>query len=166
MSIRIYTDGSAVKNVASPNTPAGWGFVVIEGSVGEQHDGGTFLAEAYGKVQTKNTHPEFIGADVGSNNTAELSAIYFALKYIEEHGFGEVFIYSDSQYALGVVFGNWSASKNIQLVANCRRLYDLLELRGILIHHEHIRAHSGFRWNERADKLAYAAAYEELPPEL
>ena len=38
MSVTIYTDGSAVNNVASPDTPAGWGLVVVEGDVGNNHD--------------------------------------------------------------------------------------------------------------------------------
>ena len=71
MSVTIYTDGSAVNNVASPDTPAGWGLVVVEGDVGSNHDGGQVLLEDFGPVVTDRTKPEFIGADVGSNNTAE-----------------------------------------------------------------------------------------------
>lgn len=164
MSVTIYTDGSAVNNVASPDTPAGWGLVVVEGDVGSNHDGGQVTYEDFGPVVTDRTKPEFIGADVGSNNTAELSAIYFALRFAK--GMGDVTIYTDSQYAMNIVFGNWSANKNLGLVKKCRQLKDELDMGGITITAKHIRAHRGFRWNERADKLAYAAAYRIAPPPL
>ena len=167
MSVTIYTDGSAVNNVASPDTPAGWGLVVIEGDVGNNHDGGQVLLEDFGAVVTDQTKPEYIGADVGSNNTAELSGIYFAMLKVKGlSNISDVTIYTDSQYAMNIVFGNWSANKNLGLVKKCRQLKDELDMAGITITAKHIRAHRGFRWNERADKLAYAAAYRIAAPPL
>jgi len=162
----IYTDGSAVNNVASPDTPAGWGFVLVEGDVGKNHDEGFPEYEDFGPVVTDQTKPEYIGADVGSNNTAELSAIYFAMRFVASGDYSDVTIYTDSQYAMNIVFGNWSANKNLGLVKKCRQLKDELDMAGITITAKHIRAHRGFRWNERADKLAYAAAYRIAPPPL
>jgi len=163
MKYTIYTDGSAIKNVSSPTTPAGWGYLVIEGEVGAAHNGGTTIEEDYGKVVTDRSHPLYRGAEVGSNNTAELSAIYWALDWISRSVATEVDLYSDSKYALGVVFGNWKAKKNIELVSKCRQLANLLEMRFVKVEAQHIKAHTGFRWNERADVLAYAAARRTLP---
>ena len=90
---------------------------------------------------TDRTKPEFIGADVGSNNTAELSAIYYAM--IKAKGLSnttDVTIYTDSQYAMNIVFGNWSANKNLGLVKKCRQLKDELDMAGITITAKHIRA--------------------------
>ena len=82
MKYTIYTDGSAIKYVSLPTTPAGWGYLVIEGEVGAAHNGGTTIEENYGQVVTDRSSPLHVGAEVGSNNTAELSAIYWALDWI------------------------------------------------------------------------------------
>ena len=58
-------------------TPAGWGFCyVLEGV---WHD-------AYGPVPTDPTHRLFVGAQVGSNNTGELTAILEALLHSIQAG--------------------------------------------------------------------------------
>lgn len=163
MKYTIYTDGSAIKNVSLPTTPAGWGYLVIEGEVGAAHNGGTTIEENYGQVVTDSSSPLHRGAEVGSNNTAELSAIYWALDWIRSSDATEVDLYSDSKYALGVVFGSWKASKNVELVSKCRQLAVLLEANSVKVNAQHIKAHTGFRWNERADALAYAAARRTLP---
>ena len=72
--------------------------------------------------------------------------------------YGEVTIYSDSQYALNVVLGDWNASKNRKLVAQCKGLLTKVREAGTTVNSAHIKAHSGFLWNERADQLAYDGA--------
>ena len=52
---------------------------------------------------TDPRHPLWIGAEVGSNNTAELSAMYHALDYISTMSLEDVTIYTDSMYAMNLV---------------------------------------------------------------
>jgi ribonuclease HI len=156
MSLKIYTDGSAIGNVnVTKDTPAGWGFVVVYG--GDSHDSGENITEKFGRVVTDRNHPLFYGAEVGSNNTGELTAIYEALEWCLEKKPSEVTVYSDSQYALNVVFGSWTASKNKLLVSNCKALATKVSVQ-TKVNYEHIKAHAGHKWNERADELAYEAA--------
>ena len=151
MSYNIYTDGSAPINVSSPSNPAGWGFAVVQGDTGSKHSNGKLIEQMYGKVITDRNHFKYIGAEVGSNNTAELSAIYWALSYVEEQNLEGVTIYTDSMYALNLIFGNWKPKSNLTLVKNTKSLADTL---GDKVTAKHIRAHSGLKWNELADELA------------
>jgi len=114
-------------------------------------------------VITDETSNDFIGAEVGSNNTAELSAIAAALNWLlRQGGSSSVVIRADSQYALNIANGQWRAKKNRDLSSHVRSLWDevssLRELSG-----EHIRAHRGHRWNERADHLAFRAMSRQEP---
>lgn len=73
----MYTDGACKGNinVASSNCPAGSGVVVLA----KNND---LLDELYAPVELNRTSPYFQGATVKSNNTAELSAIGEALRYL------------------------------------------------------------------------------------
>jgi len=176
MEYTIYTDGSAFGmndgKGATKETPAGWGLVVVKGpnGTGPNHDEGTVVEEQSGRVITDSNHPLWIGAEIGSNNTGELSAIYYALEWALHNNRltttevtmtnksaskyeGKVTIYSDSNYALNMVFGNWKPSTNKKLIQEIRSFADYVS-RFITIEHSHIRAHSGFKWNEVADRLA------------
>lgn len=157
MEYTIYTDGSAFGmndgDGATKETPAGWGFVVIQGPTGLNHDDGEEYHSAYGRVITNGGHPLNIGAEIGSNNTGELSAIYHALEWIKSSDATRVTIYSDSNYALNMVFGNWRPSTNKKLIDTISGLA-LLVANTVDIKNAHIRAHSGFKWNEVADRLA------------
>ena len=168
MEYTIYTDGSAFGmndgKGATKNTPAGWGLVVVKGpnGTGPNHDEGTVVEEQSGRVITDPNHPLWIGAEIGSNNTGELTAIYWALEWALHHadvpaseyeGNVIVTIYSDSNYALNMVFGSWKPSTNKKLIQEIRSFADYVS-RYITIEHSHIRAHSGFKWNEVADRLA------------
>tara|TARA_B100000214_G_scaffold86532_1_gene59341 strand:- start:3270 stop:3800 length:531 start_codon:yes stop_codon:yes gene_type:complete len=164
--IHIYVDGSCEENRnVTAETPAGWGFAVVEGDTGLGRGRGDIVYEASGIVITNSNLSEFIGAEVGSNNTAELSAIAQALRWILESGDCEcVVIRADSQYALNIAAGEWRAKKNRALAQRVQKLWNevstICELRG-----EHVRAHRGHRWNERADHLAFRAmsGEEALP---
>ena len=73
-------------------------------------------------------------------------------------------IRGDSQYALNIGSGTWKAKANKELALNVQKLWkEVSSLRGLS--HEHVRAHRGHRWNERADHLAFRAMQgkEELP---
>ena len=62
-------------------TPAGWGVVVIIGSNDLGRGNGEIFHEFNGRVITNPDESKFIGAEVGSNNTAELTAFAEALRW-------------------------------------------------------------------------------------
>lgn len=151
--IGIYVDGSAPINVASPTNPAGWGIVVVKDPV--NHEGGTLLMARMGPVVTDTQAGDFIGAEVGSNNTGELSAIYYALDIMDElHEDDEITIYGDSQYAGNMANGSWKPKENKELVTNIRRLWQFQQEQSFIFNWAHVRAHVGHKWNELADRYA------------
>lgn len=117
----IYTDGSM------QNSLCGFGVVIIT-SEGDK-------LVAYGRV------PENLGV---TNNVAELYAIYVALSLVQ----GDVVLYSDSTYAIGVLTG-WKANVNIALIQGIK-----LHIEGRSIKLTHVSAHVGIQYNEEVDKLA------------
>ena len=127
---------------------------------------GEITIEKSGKVITENKSKEFVGAEVGSNNTAELTAIAEALRWLLTEGGGdEAIIRADSQYAGNLASGAWKAKANRALVAHVQELWSAVSgLRPLSW--EHVRAHRGHRWNERADHLALRKAQNEPPAPL
>jgi len=156
--LHIYVDGSCEENRnVTADTPAGWGFCVVSGDTGLGRGRGHIRHEVCGPVVTRSGSEGYLGAEIGSNNTAELSAIAQATRWLLESGEEqEVVIRSDSQYALNIASGEWRAKKNKALAKRTQELWNevssLRKLSG-----EHIRAHRGHRWNERADHLAFRA---------
>jgi ribonuclease HI len=124
------------------------------------------MHEFNGRVITDFESTEFIGAEVGSNNTAELTAFAEALRWaLTEGSGGKIIIKTDSQYAGNQATGAWKAKANRELVAHVQSLgNEVSELRELSW--EHVKAHSGHRWNERADHLAIRAANDEVPLSL
>ena len=90
---------------------------------------------------------------MGTNNVGELDAIGLALDLMEEAGVDEgktVVIYSDSNYARGVLTLGWKAKANRPLILELRErlaLWAALEIRWV-------PGHEGVDGNERADALA------------
>ena len=162
--VHIYVDGSCAENRdVGPETKAGWGLCVISGDSSSGNGKGELLAEMNGAVVTSHEEEGFLGAEVGSNNTAELSGVAHALKWLlSQHEFDSAIIRCDSKYALNIAAGLWKAKANVELSRRVRLLWEevssFISLRG-----EHVQAHSGHRWNERADHLAYRAVIEEVP---
>ena len=122
----VYADGACSGNPG----PAGSGVVILrEGKRIERYE---YLGEA-------------------TNNIAELTAI---LRALDELAADErATIYTDSEYAIGVVMKNWKAKANAELVA---------EVKSALSGHPrvdfvHVRGHAGIELNELADKLARRA---------
>ena len=126
-TIVVYPDGGA-----SPNPgPAGSGVIMMYG----QH-----TLEIW----------EYLGRS--TNNVAELTAILRALENIKNKNM-PIVIYSDSNYAIGVLTGNMRATKNRELIAQiqaemakCPRL-QLLK----------VKAHVGIQYNEHVDRLCALA---------
>ena len=63
---------------------------------------------------------------------------------------------------MNVGSGKWKAKANKELVRTVRNLWDEVSS-AIEIYTEHVRAHEGHRWNERADHLAFRAMKGESP---
>ena len=160
----IYVDGPCQDNRnVTAETPAGWGVVVVVGDNQRGSSSGEVITELSGLVITDSTMELFLGAEVGSNNTAELSGIAHALRWIlVDGGVVQAIIRADSQYALQIAQQNWKAKANIPLVKIVQALWEEVssqcQLTGTWV-----RAHRGHKWNERADHLAYRAMQGEQP---
>ena len=117
-TLLIYTDGCCIgnHNVQEVVQPAGWGFVVVSGGDGIGDEDATSLDERFGPIVLEASSPEYLGARVTSNNTAELSAIGQALKYVLDKyassEFPHVVIRYDSEYAAKSVLGIWNGNRN------------------------------------------------------
>ena len=160
--LHIYVDGSCSENRnVTATTEAGWGFCVIEGDSGTGNGKGVLFDEMYGEVVTNPEAEDFLGAEVGSNNTAELSAIGHAMRWLLAEGDSRaVVLRGDSEYALNIASGQWRAKANKELAQSVRALWSEVESLSSLTP-EHVRAHRGHRWNERADHLAFRAMQGE-----
>ena len=149
--INIYVDGSCPgnQNVRVTTCKAGWGVVILDADK---------TVEMFGPVICDARERGFLGAEVGSNNTGELSAVCEALIYVRDFLMGsDVCIHHDSTYAVNVITGEMKAKKNKALVEKGASL--LLEARGSCdVRFEHVKAHSGHKWNDLADSLAKRGA--------
>jgi ribonuclease HI len=126
-AVIAYADGACSGNPG----PAGVGVVVIDGKM--RRELSRFLGE-------------------GTNNIAELTAIELALETIEARD-RPVRVYTDSQYAIGVLTKGWKAKANQELVARVRKRVAMFK--DLALHY--VRGHSGIPLNERADELAVQA---------
>ena len=136
--IIIYTDGACKGNPG----PGGWGAVIIENNI---------ETELYGKKE--NT----------TNNIMEMTA---AIKALELFNIKKnIILYTDSNYLkLGITNwidgwkkNNWINSKKEKVKNKCYWIIldQLNDLHNI--EWKWVKAHSGDKYNERADKLATAA---------
>ena len=160
----LYVDGSCLGNQnVDAETPASWGLVVVVGDSGLGKGSGELHHEEAGPVITSPDGEGFIGAEVGSNNTAELSGFAAALRWLlVEGGDDEAIIRADSTYAGNLASGRWKAKANRELVAHVQALWtEVSEIRPLSW--SHVKAHRGHRWNERADHLASRHANGEEP---
>jgi ribonuclease HI len=163
----IYVDGSCVGNQnVDADTPASWGMVVVVGDSGLGKGSGELHFETAGPVVTDAASEGYIGAEVGSNNTAELSGFAAALRWLlVEGGDAPAVIRADSTYAGNLACGAWKAKANRELVAHVQSLWrEVQALRPL--EWSHVKAHRGHRWNERADHLASRHAVNEAPTPL
>ncbi|MBT4060027.1 MAG: hypothetical protein HOE69_06960 [Euryarchaeota archaeon] len=162
--LTIYVDGSCQDNQnVTAKTPAAWGVVVVVGDNQRGMGTGAVQTEVSGLVVTDSEADGFLGAEVGSNNTAELSAIAHALRWLlEEAGDSDAIIRGDSQYALEIAQENWKAKANVELASRVQALWREVSKYRVLTG-VWVRAHRGHRWNERADHLAFRAMQGENP---
>jgi ribonuclease HI len=162
--ISIYVDGSCLENQnVDQNTPAAWGLVVVSGDNGLGKGNGEIVEELFGNVVTSPSDKKYLGAAVGSNNTAELSGFAEALRWLLIEGSDiPAVIRTDSLYAGNLATGKWKPKANKKLVESLQKLW--IEVSSIRdVEWEHVKAHRGHRWNERADHLALRCAQGTSP---
>jgi ribonuclease HI len=121
-----YADGACTGNPG----PAGLGVMIVDG-------------------KRRIELSEYLGE--GTNNIAELTAILRAVGEIPADV--AMTVYTDSQYAIGVLQKGWKAKANQTLVADVKRaLADRKKTKLV-----YVPGHSGVSGNERADELAREA---------
>lgn len=88
-----------------------------------------------------------------TNNIAELTAILRALQLVKRKDL-PIVIYTDSQYAIGVLTGAYRVKKNRELIEEIRaRLRSFAKVRLAKV-----KGHVGIPGNEQVDRLAKEAA--------
>ena len=133
-TIRCFTDGSCVGNPG----PCGTGVFI-----------------QLGEKEIK--HYRYLGE--GTNNKAELSAVYDALELLEKESVSPdspVVVCTDSQYVVGILTKNWKAKANRELVLKLRVL--VKKWSDITI--RWVAGHADIPENEEADRLANLAIEE------
>jgi len=131
-ALEVWTDGACSGNPG----PMGIGVVVIDGT-------------------RRREVGEYLG--IGTNNIAELTAIERGLELAEEVTGGDaqrrIRVYSDSNYAIGLLSQGWKAKANQELVARIRqRLREVPKVEFVKV-----AGHAGVPENERCDQLAREA---------
>jgi len=121
-----YADGACTGNPG----PAGLGVMIIDGSR---------------RIELS----EYLGE--GTNNIAELTAILRACNEVPASV--PLTVYTDSQYAIGVLQKGWKAKANQTLVADVKRALSERKKTKLV----YVPGHSGVSGNERADELAREA---------
>ena len=132
--MNVFTDGSCLDN-GRKNPRAGWAAVFPD-----RPD-----LDCSGKVEGLQT-----------NNRAEMTAIIKALEVSE----GPIRVFTDSEFVIKIVTGQWKARINLDLV---ERLGELVKKREV--GWTHVRAHTkrddwASKWNSEADLRAKACARE------
>ena len=155
--IRLYTDGSCPENskVNQQNSPAGWGIAIYRKLENER----TLTTGLFGPVETKHNAQHFLGAELGCNNTGELTAICEGLKWLLEHEETNkpAAFYYDSKYAAKITTGEYNAESNKYLAAKTRILLQQVKAKRE-VRLEHIKGHSNDEGNDAADELANKGA--------
>lgn len=147
--LHVFTDGSGGDECS------GWGSTILGMS--------DVPVDINGVVITRADQPDYVGARIHSNNTAEISGVINALKTIrhwEGHGATRITIHTDSLITLrGATGGRIDSHK--QMFAILKDTIDLME-GTYLIEWKHVYGHSGNTWNFRADRLADKAIENHL----
>jgi ribonuclease HI len=142
-TLTIYCDGACKNNPGK----AGSGLAIYEGK--------TKPTLLYGEYEAR-----------GTNNTAELNALYKAMLIASESKLSKVTIYSDSKYSIDSIT-NWAYGwkrkgwikksgeiKNLEIIKIAHQLYENIKNR---VDIKHVKGHSGVEGNELADRMAVHA---------
>ena len=111
-------------------------------------------------MQEDSLKPDYIGAPAPTNNTGEMSAMYYALQRTLQRprASGREEIHSDSLYAIHMATGKWMPQRkhrNAPMIADLRRMWRRVQVsrpREVTLHH--VRSHTKVPGNELADWLA------------
>ncbi len=137
--MNIYTDGSCFPNPG----PGAWAFVIMGDEVPLHKETG-FHRET-------------------TNNRMEIMAILRAMEYGLKSECRTFSIFSDSQYAIGFVTGQFSKiKKNIDLLAETSRLNEMAITLEAQIEFQWVKGHNGDPGNEAADYYANLALSKKL----
>lgn len=103
-------------------------------------------------IYVAGSQPQLIAENigVGTNNVAELRAIWRALQAFPDVG-RKMMVRTDSEYSIGSLTLDWHPTANVELIRSIR---EDLSLRNGNIRFDHVDGHSGVEGNEIADKLA------------
>lgn len=124
--------------------------IYTDGAYSRQHDEGAF---AYVILNSENTVVERKAYKITkeTNNRAELKAIIAAFNRLPDDA-DEVDIYSDSQYALNTLSGQWQQKSNEDLFKVWRKVR--AEHKNIKhITYNWVKGHNGNVYNEICDQL-------------
>ncbi len=125
--IKIYTDGASSGNPGF----SGIGILFIYG-------------------EKRKEISKYIGP--ATSNIAELTAIKVALQELKRHDL-PVRVFSDSNYAIGVLTKGWKPQKNKSLISDIKTLIERFSDLSFI----KVKGHSGIKENEVADFLATSA---------
>eukprot|EP00438_Fugacium_kawagutii_P009511 Skav209387 [mRNA] locus=scaffold3334:137441:141157:+ [translate_table: standard] len=162
----LFTDGSG--GDPARHTIAGWGVGVF--SVRRPRSDLPWLAALYGPVITAPYDPLWLGARKSSNNTAEVTAIGEACRWLlalheqlpPNHP-RKAIIFFDSHYAYGVSTRLTKATDNMDLVDKVASL--VVQVRQFFtLTFEHVKGHTGIYGNEVADRLADRGSQGRVSP--
>jgi ribonuclease HI len=128
--IKIYTDGA----YSPSRNVGGWAFVITEKD-----------EKIFSNLDTvKDT----------TNNRMEILACFKALEWLKENNKKEAIIISDSMYVIGTMTKNWKKNKNVDLWVKMFNIIGQFEITW-----QHVKGHSGDKWNEYCDMLAVHASH-------
>ena len=82
----VYTDGAYDQAKEGGVQKAGFGVVVVRGGDGENDADAKEVFRGWGQVKTDSASQAFLGAVEHTNNTAELTAIAEAMRWLLEGG--------------------------------------------------------------------------------
>jgi ribonuclease HI len=123
--IEVYTDGA----YSSSRNVGGWAFVITENN--------------------DKIHSSFGDVSDTTNNRMEIIACLNAMLWLQEQNKTEATIFTDSMYVIGTMTKNWKKKKNVDLWI---KMFDVVGK--LNINWQHIKGHSGNKWNEYCDMLA------------
>ncbi|CAE8616179.1 unnamed protein product, partial [Polarella glacialis] len=151
----MYTDGSG----GDGSGVAGWGAVAYQ-TMPKRPTAPDYVL--YGPVVTQRWDPVFLGAERGTNNTGELTAIGEACLWLIEHederfgAQGELvpaWIHYDSEYACDLAARRSTPTSNMELAERIAQLVEQVRARRPL-RFKHVKGHSNDVGNDAADKYA------------
>jgi len=161
-TLLCYTDGAASKNgMAGANAGIGVYFPA--------HEDWNISEPLSTDIKTDQTTRKGSKANQ-TNQTAELEAIYRALKAAKKSSYKSLIIRTDSQYSIDCLtkwFQNWQQrdwkGANGKPVVHRVQVQKCLKILAVLkVKFEKVKGHSGDYGNDRADALAVAGAEKQM----